>query len=127
MVGVVQQTVLIVDDESSIREMIAFSLNREGFTVYEAENARLAYPYLAGQRLDVVLVDWMMPGTSGLELIRRIKRDENLVELPVIMLTAKDDESDKVLGLDAGADDYVTKPFSPLELLARTQAVLRRS
>lgn len=121
------QAVLIVDDESSIREMIAFSLYREGFAVYEAENAETAYQLICQQSFAVVLIDWMMPGTSGLALIRRIKRDKHLAALPVIMLTAKSEDSDKVLGLDAGADDYVTKPFSPAELLARIRAVTRRS
>src|SRR5215472_16968751 len=119
--------VLIVEDERPIREMIAFGLKRAGFEVREAEDCRAARAALADIRPDLILVDWMLPDMSGLELTRALKRDRETRELPVIMLTARAEESDKVAGLEGGADDYVTKPFSPRELLARINAVLRRS
>jgi two-component system phosphate regulon response regulator PhoB len=118
--------ILIVEDERSIREMIAFSLRRAGFGVQEAEDSRTARSLLVDARPDLLLVDWMLPDMSGLELTRLIKRDRELRELPIIMLTARAGEADKVAGLEGGADDYVTKPFSPRELLARINAVLRR-
>jgi two-component system, OmpR family, phosphate regulon response regulator PhoB len=119
--------ILIVEDERPIREMIAFGLRRAGFDVREAEDCRTAREHLANRRPDLVLVDWMLPDMSGLELTRALKRDQETQELPVIMLTARGEEADKVAGLEGGADDYVTKPFSPRELLARINAVLRRS
>src|SRR6267143_2010513 len=119
--------VLIVEDERPIREMIAFGLKRAGFEVREAEDCRAARAALADARPDLVLVDWMLPDMSGLELTRSLKRDRETRELPVIMLTARAEEGDKVAGLEGGADDYVTKPFSPRELVARINAVLRRS
>jgi two-component system phosphate regulon response regulator PhoB len=118
--------ILIVEDEKPIRDMIAFSLRRSGFTISEAEHAGEARARIADARPDLVLVDWMLPDQSGLELTRQIKRNKDTQELPVIMLTARAEEQDKVAGLEGGADDYVTKPFSPRELLARIQAVLRR-
>ena len=119
--------ILIVEDERPIREMIAFGLKRAGFEVREAEDTRAARSALADRRPDLVLVDWMLPDTSGLELTRALKRDRETRDLPIIMLTARAAESDKVAGLDGGADDYLTKPFSPRELLARVNALLRRS
>ena len=119
--------VLIVEDERPIREMIAFGLKRAGFDVREAEDCRSARAALADRRPDLLLVDWMLPDMSGLELTRAIKRDRETRELPIILLTARSEEGDKVAGLEGGADDYVTKPFSPRELLARINAVLRRS
>jgi len=119
--------VLIVEDEHPIREMIAFGLKRAGFEVREAEDCRAARAALADQRPDLVLIDWMLPDMSGLELTRALKRDRETRELPIIMLTARAEEGDKVAGLEGGADDYVTKPFSPRELLARINAVLRRT
>jgi two-component system phosphate regulon response regulator PhoB len=119
--------ILIVEDERPIREMIAFGLRRAGFDVREAEDCRGAREQVANRRPDLVLIDWMLPDMSGLELTRALKRDRETEELPVIMLTARGEEADKVAGLEGGADDYVTKPFSPRELLARINAVLRRS
>lgn len=119
--------ILIVEDERPIREMIAFGLKRAGFEVREAEDCRSARAALADRRPDLVLIDWMLPDMSGLELTRALKRDKDTRELPVILLTARAEEADKVAGLDGGADDYVTKPFSPRELLARINAVLRRT
>ncbi|MCU0759798.1 MAG: phosphate regulon transcriptional regulator PhoB [Steroidobacteraceae bacterium] len=119
--------ILVIEDERPIREMIAFGLRRAGFEVREAEDCRSARAELADRRPDLLLVDWMLPDMSGLELTRQLKRDRETRELPVIMLTARADEPDKVSGLEGGADDYVTKPFSPRELVARINAVLRRS
>jgi two-component system phosphate regulon response regulator PhoB len=119
--------ILIVEDEKPIRDMIAFGLRRAGFEVVEAEDTRSARTAMADARPDLVLVDWMLPDASGLELTRAIKKDKDTKEVPVIMLTARAEEQDKVAGLEGGADDYVTKPFSPRELLARINAVMRRS
>jgi two-component system phosphate regulon response regulator PhoB len=121
------RNILIVEDERSIREMIAFALRRAGYGVLEAEDSRTARSLLVDSRPDLLLVDWMLPDMSGLELTRLLKRDRETRDLPVIMLTARAGEADKVAGLEGGADDYVTKPFSPRELLARISAVLRRS
>ncbi|WP_278421439.1 phosphate regulon transcriptional regulator PhoB [Stutzerimonas kunmingensis] len=121
------KTVLIVDDESSIREMIAVALEMADYRVLEADNAQDAHAIVVDEKPDLLLLDWMMPGTSGLELARRLKRDETTSELPIILLTAKGEEDNKIQGLEAGADDYITKPFSPRELVARLKAVLRRT
>jgi two-component system phosphate regulon response regulator PhoB len=119
--------VLIVEDERPIREMIAFGLKRAGFEVREAGDCREARASLADRRPDLVLIDWMLPDMSGLELARSLKRDRETRELPIIMLTARAEEGDRIAGLEGGADDYVTKPFSPRELVARINAVLRRA
>jgi two-component system phosphate regulon response regulator PhoB len=119
--------ILIVEDEKPIRDMIAFGLRRSGYEVAEAEDTAEARARIADRRPDLMLVDWMLPDQSGLELTRQIKRDRDTKELPIIMLTARAEEGDKVAGLECGADDYVTKPFSPRELVARINAVLRRS
>ena len=119
--------VLIVDDEAPIREMIAVALEMAGYQCLEAANAQDAHTMVIDQRPDMLLLDWMLPGTSGVEFARRLKRDENTAELPIIMLTAKGEEENKVQGLESGADDYITKPFSPRELVARLKAVLRRA
>jgi two-component system, OmpR family, phosphate regulon response regulator PhoB len=121
------RTILIVEDERAIREMIAFGLKRAGFAVLEAEDSRAARALIADHRPDLALIDWMLPDISGLELTRMLKKDKDTCEMPVIMLTARAEEQDKVSGLEGGADDYVTKPFSPRELLARINAVLRRA
>jgi len=119
--------ILVVEDERPIREMVAFGLRRAGFHVHEASSSAEARESVAAQVPDLVLVDWMLPDVSGLELTRALKRDELTRGIPIIMLTARADENDKVSGLDSGADDYLTKPFSPRELLARIKAVLRRA
>ena len=116
--------ILIVEDEAPIREMIAFHLVRAGYDTVEAGDCRRARQLLADERPDLALVDWMLP---DMELTRMLKRDEDNEDLAVIMLTARADERDKVAGLEGGADDYITKPFSPRELVARIQAVLRRA
>ncbi len=121
------KTVLIVDDEAPIREMIAVALEMADYRVLEADNAQTAHAMVVDHQPDLVLLDWMMPGTSGVELARRLKRDESTAELPIIMLTAKGEEDHKIQGLESGADDYITKPFSPRELVARLKAVLRRA
>ena len=120
-------TILIVDDEAPIRDMLRMSLELDGFHCREAEDAVSAHGDIVDNRPDLVLLDWMMPGMSGIELIRRLKRDKATADIPVIMLTAKTDEDNKVQGLDVGADDYVIKPFSPRELIARINALLRRT
>ncbi|RPI16117.1 MAG: phosphate regulon transcriptional regulatory protein PhoB [Lysobacterales bacterium] len=119
--------ILIVEDEKPIRDMIAFGLRRAGFEVREAEDCSTARASIADHRPDLLLVDWMLPDQSGLELTRAIKRNKDTEDMPVILLTARAEEQDKVTGLEGGADDYVTKPFSPRELLARINAVLRRA
>jgi two-component system, OmpR family, phosphate regulon response regulator PhoB len=120
-------TILIVDDEAAIREMIRVGLELAGYECLEASNAQDAHGIIVDQRPDLVLLDWMMPVTSGLELLRRLRRDDLTRDLLVIMLTAKDDEDNRVQGLDVGADDYITKPFSSRELMARIKAIMRRS
>lgn len=119
-------TVLVVEDESAIAELIAINLRHAGFEVTLAETADQALVAVDGVLPDLILLDWMLPGQSGIALARRWRSDARTKELPIIMLTARADETDKVSGLDAGADDYLTKPFSTQELLARIRAVLRR-
>ncbi|HNI62676.1 MAG TPA: phosphate regulon transcriptional regulator PhoB [Agitococcus sp.] len=119
--------ILIVDDEAAIREMISIALDLAGFDTIEAEDALQAHHKIVDERPSLVLLDWMLPGMTGIELCRRLKRDETLSEIPVIMLTARGDEDHKIQGLDSGADDYITKPFSTRELVSRIKAVLRRS
>jgi two-component system phosphate regulon response regulator PhoB len=124
---VAAKKILIVEDETPIREMIAFHLARAGFETLEAVDSRQARQLLADERPDLALIDWMLPGMSGLELTRMLKRESGNEDLAVIMLTARGAEDDKITGLQGGADDYITKPFSPRELVARIEAVLRRS
>jgi len=119
--------ILIVEDEAPIRQMVRFSLERAGFLVSEAEDAASARVAIADDRPDLVLMDWMLPGASGLELARELRSGDATRELPVIMLTARTEEGERVRGLDVGCDDYVTKPFSNSELIARIRAVLRRA
>jgi len=119
--------ILIVEDEQPIREMIAFHLGRAGFETLEAADSRRARELLADERPNLALIDWMLPDVSGLELTRMLKRDKNYDDVAIIMLTARAEERDKISGLDGGADDYITKPFSPRELVSRIQAVLRRT
>ncbi|MBQ0714361.1 phosphate regulon transcriptional regulator PhoB [Paraperlucidibaca wandonensis] len=119
--------ILIVDDEAAIREMISIALDLAGYNCIEAEDALQAHHLVVDERPALILLDWMLPGMSGIELARRLKRDESTREIPIIMLTARGEEDHKVQGLDAGADDYLTKPFSTRELASRIKAVLRRS
>ena len=121
------ERILIVDDEAAIREMIAIALDLAGFECIDAEDALQAHHLVVDERPALILLDWMLPGMTGIELARRLKRDENTGEIPIIMLTARGEEDNKIQGLDAGADDYITKPFSTRELISRIKAVLRRS
>lgn len=120
-------TILIVEDETEIRDMLRFALERAEYEVLEAETAEDALLQLEGRLPDLLLVDWMLPGVSGVELVRRLRKDELTRNLPAIMLTARGEENDKLKGFDHGVDDFMTKPFSPKELLARIKALLRRS
>ncbi len=122
-----EKRILVVEDERAIREMVTFTLKRAGFAVSEAEDASAARRALVDHSPDLVLLDWMLPDLSGLELARALRRDQATKELPIIMLTARAAEDDKVMGLESGADDYLTKPFSARELVARIQALLRRA
>ncbi len=119
-------TVLIVEDDLAIREMVVSCLSAADFTVHEAADAATAVILLGNRLPDLILVDWMLPGQSGVEFVRRLKRDSGTREIPLIMLTAKGEEQDKLRGFEAGVDDYVSKPFSTRELIARIRAVLRR-
>lgn len=121
------KTVLVVDDEAPIRDMLRVALEMSDFDVLEAEDARTAHSIIIDKKPNLVLLDWMMPHTSGIELARRLRRDEVTSNLPIIMLTAKGEEDNKIQGLDIGADDYITKPFAARELIARIRAVLRRN
>ncbi len=118
--------ILIVEDEKPIRDMVYFALDSDGYEIQEAVDGRGATEMLAQELPSLILMDWMLPDVSGLELVRRIKRDEVTRSIPIIMLTAKTEERDKIEGLDSGADDYITKPFSIKELSARIRAVMRR-
>ena len=122
-----QKRILIVDDEPAIREMVAFALRKGDYEPVHAGDAREAQSAIAAKVPDLILLDWMLPGTSGLELARRWRREDLTREIPIIMLTARGEEDDRVGGLEAGVDDYVVKPFSARELLARIRAVMRRS
>lgn len=122
------ETILVVEDEPAIREMIMTALEMAGFDCVQAEDVSSAHRQVVDHRPALILLDWMLPGgQSGIDFCRMLKKDELLSEIPVIMLTAKGEEDNKVQGLDAGADDYITKPFSTRELISRIKAVLRRS
>ncbi len=120
------RTILLVEDEAPIREMLSFVLEQAGFTVVEAEDFDVALEKVKEPYPDLILLDWMLPGGSGVQLAKKLKQHEFTRDIPVIMLTARGEEDDKIRGLEAGADDYVTKPFSPKELVARIKAVMRR-
>ena len=122
-----QSTILIVDDEPAIRDMLRLALEMAEYRCIEAGNISDAYVQVVDECPDLILLDWMLPGGSGIELLRRLRRDENTRETPVIMLTARTSESNVVQGLEVGADDYISKPFANRELLARIKANLRRS
>lgn len=119
--------VLVVDDEPDIREMIRFALSRSGMKVVCAESGREAIDKINDKKPDILLLDWMMPNLSGPQLTRHLRKNPLTKDIPIIMLTARISEDDKVSGLNAGADDYIIKPFSPRELVARINAVVRRS
>lgn len=122
-----EKSVLIVDDEASIRDMIAVALEMAGYCCTQAASTQEAHTIIFDQKPDLLLLDWMLPGESGIEFAHRLKRSDLTCEMPIIMLTAKGDEDNKVQGLEIGVDDYITKPFSPRELVARLKAVLRRT
>ena len=121
------QTVMLVEDELEIREMLTFALTRAGFNAIGAASAEEALRLLDGPLPAVLVIDWMLPGASGIDLAMRLRRDELFTDLPIIMLTARGEEADKLKGFDAGVDDYLTKPFSPRELVARIRALQRRA
>jgi two-component system phosphate regulon response regulator PhoB len=118
--------ILIVEDEPSIAELIAINLSHAGYEVERAMQTDLALAMMKDQLPHLIILDWMLPGKSGVQFAKELRSNERTKALPILMLTAKSEESDKVLGLDSGADDYVTKPFSPKELIARVRAILRR-
>ncbi|MCY4566567.1 MAG: phosphate regulon transcriptional regulator PhoB [Gammaproteobacteria bacterium] len=120
-------SVLIVEDEQEIREVLGFALSRNGFEVGEAASAEEALEQLEGPLPSLLIIDWMLPRMSGIDLARRLRNDEHTAGLPMIMLTARGEETDKLKSFDSGIDDYITKPFSPRELVARMRALLRRA
>ena len=118
--------ILIVEDEPAIQELLAFNVMQAGFQALRAEDADSAWQQIRSNVPDLILLDWMLPNTSGVVLAKQFRADARSKDIPIIMLTARGDERDKILGLESGADDYITKPFSPRELMARIRAVLRR-
>ena len=121
------ETILLVEDDMDIREMIRFTLERAGYTTISVETAEEAIGVLEERAPSLAIIDWMLPGMSGLELMKRIRHDDELGNLPLLMLTARGEEADKLKAFDSGVDDYVTKPFSPRELVSRIRALIRRS
>ena len=118
--------ILVVEDEQAIQELLAFNVTQCGYNAIQALDADSALKHIQRALPDMILLDWMLPGSSGVELARRLRADQRTCNIPIIMLTARTDEHDKIIGLESGADDYITKPFSPRELMARIRAVLRR-
>lgn len=121
------KTILAVDDEEHILELLSYNLERDGYHVLKADSGEAALELLEKEKVDIILLDWMLPGIDGIEVLRRIRSQKSTNTLPVIFLTAKGDEISKVVGLEVGSDDYLVKPFGVHELLARIKAVLRRS
>ncbi|MDG6773536.1 phosphate regulon transcriptional regulator PhoB [Thiomicrorhabdus sp. ZW0627] len=121
-----KQTILVIEDEAAIRDMLKFTLSSADYTVLEAPNAEQGWQIASEAMPDLILLDWMLPGVSGVSLAQRIRQNEKTRAIPIVMLTAKGEEDDQVQGFEAGADDYVVKPFSPRALVARIQALLRR-
>jgi two-component system, OmpR family, phosphate regulon response regulator PhoB len=119
-------TILVVEDEPGIQELLKFNLSQQGHDVIVVGDAEEGLSLLRGALPDLILLDWMLPGMSGIDFARRLRGDARLKNIPIIMLTARTEERDKIHGLDTGADDYITKPFSPRELMSRIKAVLRR-
>ncbi len=122
----IDKTLLVVEDEADIQELIVYNLKKEGFKIHRSESAEKGYELVLSEKIDLIILDIMLEGMNGIEFCRQIKSDEDLKKIPVIMLTAKGEEEDIIKGLEAGADDYVTKPFSPKILAARIKTVLRR-
>ena len=125
--GLMKGKILIIEDEAGIREMLGYTLMKEGYVFEEAADVEEAHPIIAREQPDLILLDWMLPGLSGVDYARRLRSHPKTRDIPIIMLTARGEESDRVSGLETGADDYITKPFSTKELLARIKAVLRRT
>ena len=119
--------ILIIEDDAAVREMLSFTLKNSGFESLEAINGETALNIVKKYNIDLILLDWMLPGKAGIDISKSLRGSVETKDIPIIMLTAKSDESDKILGLESGADDYVTKPFSPKELVARIKALLRRA
>jgi len=119
--------ILVIEDEQAVREMLFYALNKADFEVREAANGEIALDILKKYNIDLILLDWMLPGQAGIEISKKLRSMPETKNIPIIMLTAKSEESDKIMGLNSGADDYVTKPFSPNELIARIKAILRRA
>jgi two-component system, OmpR family, phosphate regulon response regulator PhoB len=119
-------TILVIEDEPAIQELISYNLKQAGHQALKADNAEQALNLVQNALPDLILLDWMLPGISGVEFARRLRADKRTKAIPIIMLTARSEEQDKLTGLETGADDYITKPFSPRELNARVKAVLRR-
>ena len=119
--------ILIIEDEKAVREMLCFTLKNNGFAIFEAEDSNSALDALRENEINLILLDWMLPGKQGIEISKLLRSSSETKNIPIIMLTAKSDESDKVLGLESGTDDYISKPFSPKELVARIKALLRRT
>ncbi len=119
--------VLLVEDEAAIREMLQFSLERAGFELLVASEVTVAKQCIQKQVPDIILLDWMLPGISGIDYAKQLRKDDNTSETPIIMLTARTEEEDMIQALEAGADDYITKPFSTKELVARIKSILRRT
>lgn len=122
-----EKRILIVEDEAAIREMVGYALTHNEFELQEASDAQEALNLMAERLPDLILLDWMLPGMSGLDLARRLRKEELTQKIPIIMLTARGEEMDRVKGLEVGADDYITKPFSTRELIARIRTILRRA
>ncbi len=121
-----QSTILVIEDEPAIAELLSVNLSFAGHRVLVAQDAEIAIHMVATELPDLILLDWMLPGMSGVKLAKKLRGEDRTKDIPIIMLTARTDETDKVEGLETGADDYITKPFSPKELMARIKAVLRR-
>ena len=119
--------ILIIEDEIAVREMLTFTLKNSGFETFEAGNSEEALNIALKNNINLILLDWMLPGKAGIDIARSLRSSIETKELPIIMLTAKSEESDKIMCLESGAYDYITKPFSPKELLARIKALLRRA
>lgn len=119
--------ILVVDDESDIRELITYNLKKEGFITDTASDGETALATIRKHTFDLIILDLMLPGIQGIELCKILRNDQKTSKIPIIMLTAKGEEVDRILGLEMGADDYITKPFSPRELIARVKAILRRT
>jgi DNA-binding response OmpR family regulator len=120
------RSILVIDDEADIRELLRYNLEQEGFQVYLQGDGEEAFQFLQKNKVDLILLDLMLPSLPGLEFCKRLKKDPELESIPIIMITAKSTETDVIVGLELGADDYITKPFSPKEVVARIRAIFRR-